>query len=329
LVSLDIEPKISIIIVNLNGKDNLSDCLQSIKKNEYKKIEIILVDNNSSDESISYVETNFPEVRIIKLEKNYGFAEPNNIGAKKATGEFLFFLNNDTIIQSNTISELVKTFAQDPKIAICQSLLLKTNGDVDSSGDFVNTLGIAFSSKEKITEIKPILSARGAAMMMRTKQFWELGGFDKKYFASFEDVDIGWRAWIWGFKVMLVPNSTVYHKGGQTVSKLNDVIRFHGVKNTMVMNLANLESPLTLNRVLSIFYIILRRKYSVNNSLNSEALVCFPSIQTTIRGLLWVLKNLKYVQNKRNKVNSRRIRTTKQLIELGLIIKNNNDKKIH
>ena len=248
---------------------------------------------------------------------------------KKATGEFLLFLNNDTIVKTNFISELVKVINTDSKIAICQSFLLKPNGEIDSSGDFVDTLGRAYSSRKKVSEVREILGARGAAMLIRKESFFDLGKFDKSFFASFEDVDMGWRAWLWGYRVVLVPSSVVYHTGGQTIKNISDEIRFHGIKNTMVMNLANLESPLTLNRVLSIFYIILRRKYSVNNSLNSEALVCFPSIKTTIRGLFWVLKNLKYVQNKRNKVNSRRIRTTKQLIELGLIIKNNNDKKIH
>ena len=236
---------VSVIIVNYNGKTYLEECLKSLSKISYNEYEVILVDNNSEDSSVEFVKANYPEVRIIKLDQNYGFAEPNNLGAKNAKGDLLLFLNNDTLVTPDFLTELVK-MTSDPKIAIFQSLLLKPNGDVDSSGDFVNTLGIAYSSKTKPTEPKTILSGRGAAIMIRKNKFWELGGFDQNYFASLEDVDLGWRAWIMGYKVVLVPSSIVYHKGGQTVNRLDSVIRFHGVKNTLLLILANFELRLII-----------------------------------------------------------------------------------
>jgi len=194
---------VSIIIINYNGKHHLEKCLKSLIQIDYKNYEIILVDNNSSDDSINFVKKFYPSVGIIQLEKNYGFAEPNNIGAKRATGEFLLFLNNDTIVKSNFISELVNVINTDSKIVICQSFLLKPNEEIDSSGDFVDTLGRAYSSRKKVSEVREILSARGAAMLVRKESFFDLGKFDKKFFASFEDVDIGWRAWLWGYRVIL------------------------------------------------------------------------------------------------------------------------------
>jgi len=176
-------PLVSVIIVNYNGKSNLEDCLASLTKIDYKNYEIILVDNNSTDTSVEYVKNIYPAITIIKLNDNYGFAEPNNIGAKNAKGEFLLFLNNDTKVNPNFIGEMVKVLEHDPKIAICQSLLLKPNGEVDSGGDFIDTLGRAYSSKNKVNEVKKILSARGASMMARKDSFWDLGGFDKKFFA--------------------------------------------------------------------------------------------------------------------------------------------------
>ena len=178
-------PLVSVIIVNYNGKHHLEKCLPSLNAIDYSNVETILVDNNSTDGSIEFVEKSFSSIKITKLDKNYGFAEPNNIGAKIAKGEFILFLNNDTMVTSNFITELVKVINQDPKNVICQSLLLKSNGEVDSSGDFVDTLGIAYSSKNKTTEVKEILSARGACMLIRKKSFIELGGFDKNFFASF------------------------------------------------------------------------------------------------------------------------------------------------
>ena len=189
-------PKISIIIVNYNGKELLQKCLESLFKTDYENFEVILVDNNSTDGSIEFVTKNYPKIIVIKLDSNKGFAEPNNVGAKIAKGEHLLFLNNDTVTTSNFISEMIKVLEKDQRVAICQSLLLRPNGDVDSSGDFIDKIGIVYNSKTKIDQIKEVSSARGACMMIRKKIFDKLGGFDEKFFFSFEDFDLGWRSWI-------------------------------------------------------------------------------------------------------------------------------------
>ncbi len=315
-------PLVSVIIVNYNGKTYLEKCLESLMKINYKNYEIILVDNNSTDTSIEFVKNTYPSITIIKLNDNYGFAEPNNIGAKNAKGDYLLFLNNDTEVNADFIEEMVKVLKQDPKIAICQSLLLKPNGDVDSSGDFIDTLGRAYSSKNKVNEVKKILSARGASMMVRKDSFWDLGGFDKKFFASFEDVDLGWRAWVWGYKIVLVPSSIVYHKGGQTVKQLSSQVRFHGVKNSLIIRLSNFETSLATSSIIKSFGIILLRKtFGVSLVKNPAEIFPPPSIQIILRGTMWVAKNFGYVLAKRKNVNSRRKRTTKDLLNLGLITK--------
>jgi len=315
-------PLVSVIIVNYNGKSYLEECLASLSKIEYKNYEIILVDNNSTDTSVEYVKNTYPAITIIKLNDNYGFAEPNNIGAKNAKGEFLLFLNNDTEVSQNFIGEMVKVLEHDPKIAICQSLLLKLNGEVDSSGDFIDILGRAYSSKDKVNEVKKILSARGASMMVRKDSFWDLGGFDKKFFASFEDVDLGWRAWIWGYKIVLVPNSIVYHKGGQTVKKQLSDVRFHGVKNSLVIRLTNFETTLAASSIFKTFgFFLLRRTFGISVVNDHEEIFPLPSIKTVFRGTMWVIKNLGYVLAKRKKVNHRRKTSSKDLLNLGLITK--------
>jgi GT2 family glycosyltransferase len=315
-------PLVSIIIVNYNGKTYLEECLSSLEKIDYKNYEIILVDNNSTDTSVEYVKNTYPSITIIKLNRNYGFAEPNNIGAKNAKGDYLLFLNNDTTVNPNFISEMVNVLEQDPQIAICQSLLLKPNGEVDSSGDFVDTLGRAYSSKNKENEVKKILSARGASMMVRKDSFWDLGGFDKRFFASFEDVDLGWRAWIWGYKIVLVPNSIVYHKGGQTVKQHLSEIRFHGVKNSLIIRLTNFETGLATTSIFKTLGVILFRKsFGLSLVEDHEEIFPLPSVKIILRGVMWVAKNFRYVLAKRKNVNSRRKRTTKDLLNLGLITK--------
>ena len=313
-------PLVSVIIVNYNGKHHLEKCLPSLNAIDYTNVETILVDNNSTDGSIEFVEKSFSSIKITKLDKNYGFAEPNNIGAKIAKGEFILFLNNDTMVTSNFITELVKVINQDPKNVICQSLLLKSNGEVDSSGDFVDTLGRAYSSRNKTTEVKEILSARGASMLIRKKSFIELGGFDKNFFASFEDVDIGWRAWIWGYKVVLAPNSIVYHIGGQTTKNISAKVKFHGVKNSLILRMTNFEASLSIKSISKFLFVgFMRKNFGVSVISDPAKALPIPSYNLIFHGMWWVLKNLNYVLAKRKMVNSRRVRTTKELIEKGLI----------
>jgi len=286
---------------------------------DYENYEVILVDNNSTDDSIEFVKNTYPSVIIIKLDKNYGFAEPNNIGAKNARGDFLLFLNNDTKVKPNFISEMIKSVEKDSKIAICQSLLLKPDGDIDSSGDFLDSRGLSYSSKNKVTHVKKILSAKGASMMVRKDSFLELGGFDKKFFASFEDVDLGLRAWIWGYEVVLVPQSVVYHSGGQTTQQ-TPMIKFHGAKNSLILRLVYFEPIYAISSITKLFFAIFFNKF-VRISQDHESIPSLPSLQIIFRGAMWVLKNLRYVNDKRKKVNSKRVRSTRDLIKIGLITK--------
>jgi len=316
------EPLVSIIIVNYNGKEYLEKCLKSLMKIAYKNYEIIIVDNNSTDDSLEFVKNKYPSIIIIKLDKNHGFAEPNNIGAKIAKGDFLLFLNNDTVVNPNFLEKMVNVLNKDSKIAICQSLLLKPNNDIDSSGDFVDELGRAYSSRKKLTDVKEILCARGASMMVKKDPFWDLGGFDKKFFASFEDVDICWRAWLWGYKVVLVPDSIVYHKGGSTVQNMSSEVRFHGVKNSLVLRLTNFETSFALSSIMKSFFIVLARKlFKVDVVPDPEESLPLPSFGILLHGVGWVFKNISYVTSKRKEVNSRRVVSTNDLLKKQLITK--------
>ena len=319
---MDENTLVSVIIVNYNGKNHLEKCLESLMKINYNNYEVILVDNNSSDGSIQFIEKFYPSIRLIKLKDNLGFAEPNNIAVKEAKGDLVLFLNNDTTVDPNFISEMIKVIKNDPKIAICQSLLLKPDGTVDSSGDFLTTLGRAYSSKEKPEQVREIFSPRGASMLVKKNIFIELGGFDKKFFVSFEDVDIGWRAWIWGYRVVVVPNSIVYHVGGQTVKTISSEIQFHGVKNNLVMRYTNFELHYAISSLIKFFFsLLLRKSTGISVIHDSQEFAPLPSFGILIRGLIWPLKNFKYVLEKRKKVNSRRVVSTKNLLEKKLIKK--------
>jgi GT2 family glycosyltransferase len=330
---MNTKPLVSIIIVNYNGRNLLENCFKSLEKVIYSNFEIILVDNNSDDDSIQYIKENYPETMVIKLDENYGFAKPNNIGSEKAKGQYLLFLNNDTIVTPNFIDELVNAIEDDPQIGICQSLLLKSNDEVDSSGDFVDDIGIAFSSHEKSSKIREILSAKGASMIMRKSLFVKLGGFDEKFFVSFEDVDLGWRSWIIGCKVVLIPRSVVYHLGGQTAKEMKKEIAFHGFKNQLAMKFTNFESSMAVRTIL-LFYIIygtqtlrvffdylFKGKTKIQATKYENTIAAKPNFSAIVKGMLWNWANLKYLIEKHRFLEKNRKYSTKDLMDKNIIIK--------
>ncbi|RZD41116.1 MAG: hypothetical protein CXT78_11620 [Thaumarchaeota archaeon] len=324
-------PKISIIIVNYNGKSLLEQCLESLFKVNYDNFEIILVDNNSTDGTVDFVTKNYPSVILIKLDSNKGFAEPNNIGSKIAKGEYLLFLNNDTIVTSNFISELVTEMENDPKIAISQSLLLKLDGSIDSSGDFIDKLGVVYNSKTEVDEIREISSARGASMLVRTSIFKKLNGFDEKFFVSFEDVDIGWRAWILGYRVILNPSSIVYHHGGTTIKKIKSEIAFHGFKNQLSMKITNFEPGIALKNLIKFFVVYGIREIkiwfdykihgitSMSSTKYENNIAPKPSFKIIFNSIWWIISNQKYLIKKQRNVNSNRRISTKQLEKMNIL----------
>ena len=324
-------PKVSIIIVNYNGKHHLDPCLESLSKINYANIEIIIVDNNSTDDSVSFISTNFPDLILIKLNKNKGFAEPNNIASKVATGDLLLFLNNDTIVTPSFLSELVKSIQQNPNVGICQSLLLKPDESIDSSGDFIDTLGVVYNSKTQISEIREISSARGASMMIKKNIFDQLEGFDEKFYFSFEDVDLSWRCWIAGYKILVIPKSIVYHLGGQTYQKVKNNMAFHGFKNQLSMKITNFEPTLAMKNMIKFFIIYGIRELKIWFDYNTHGktklsstkyennIASSPSFKIIFNSIWWIICNQKYLTQKQRKVNSTRKVSTKQLEKMNIL----------
>lgn len=239
-----LQPLVSIVIVNYNGKAYLKECLQSLRDVEYTHIEILLVDNGSSDDSLAYVRRHFPSVKIIECKENSGFAGGNNIGMKKARGAYILMLNNDTKVNKNFIGELVNVFEHDKSIGAAQSKLLMMDDPalLDSVGAFQTPIGFlyhyGYAKKNTSTYEKSITlySAKGACMMVRRDVLERIlidgDVFDKNYFAYFEETDLCHRIWLAGYKVVFVPTSIVLHKMGATSQQMdNAFVQFHSFKN--------------------------------------------------------------------------------------------------
>lgn len=313
-------PLVSIVIVNYNGQKFLEKCLQSLTQTNYKNYEIIVIDNNSTDDSIDFIKNNFLKIQLLELNKNFGFAIPNNMGAKIAKGKYLVFLNNDTTVTPDWLTELVSALENNNEITIGQSLLVLPNGNIDSSGDYIDEIGRAYSSTDHPKEIRHILSARAACMILRKDIFLDMGGFDENYFASFEDIEFGWRAWLWGYTVSLIPKSIVYHLGGQTIEKIPDVISFHGVKNNILLRLTNFDRLDLLKSLFWMISILFFKKFfriSIVNNRNQKYKI--PSTKIIFKAIYWILKNQNLISQKRKTLKSRQVISNEKLRNMGLI----------
>ena len=245
------KPLVSVIIVNWNGRKYLNDCLSSLAKVSYKKVEIIFVDNASTDDSVSFVKKHYPYFKIVINSKNLGFAEGQEVAFRNAKGEALLLLSMDTIVEKNLIDELVKTLYASNKIGVVQPkiLLYPEKNLIDSIGSFFLMNGDLYHyGREKDHTIavynKPmeIFSAKGACILFKRSVLEKTGLFDKDYFAYFEETDLCMRIWLSGYKIIYTPRTTVYHKGGGSSKQMaSSFILFHSYKNGISTYIKNLS----------------------------------------------------------------------------------------
>ncbi len=208
-------PVLTVIVLNWNGAGFLPRCFQSLREQTLRNFQVLLVDNNSTDDSIVLTKRDFPEVDVLDLGENLGYAEANNRAAAQSHATYLLFLNNDTYLDSTALELLVVTADKQPDTAILAPTQRSYNGTLTlSCGMGVDILGFpAFGNPHAGN----VFYADGAALFIRRSVFKELEGFDPHYFIFFEEQDLCWRAWLRGYRVGIVPQSVVYHEAGGTV----------------------------------------------------------------------------------------------------------------
>tara|TARA_B100000029_G_scaffold93098_1_gene83050 strand:- start:71 stop:1111 length:1041 start_codon:yes stop_codon:yes gene_type:complete len=212
------ESLVSIIILNYNAGKLLLNCVESIKKSKYNNLEIIVVDNISSDNSQTECKEKFPDIKLIQNDENFGYCEGNNIGIRNAKGEYIIILNPDTIVEENSINELVSAYKKigdglfQPKI-----LSLHEEDILQSTGNMIQIFGFGFAKDkgEKNTKqeekIEKIGYASGTCLFTSKRIFEKIGYFDKFLFLYHDDLDLGWRAAQIGINSYYVPKSKIFH----------------------------------------------------------------------------------------------------------------------
>jgi GT2 family glycosyltransferase len=212
-------PSVSIIVLNWNGRPYLAECLESLRSQSYDgPHQVVLVDNGSQDGSADMVEASFPEVRLIRSPVNLGFAAGNNLAARQLDTELLAFLNNDTRTDPNWLDELVRSVTEASDVASAGGRILSWDGktvDFIGGGATLTGLGMQFGYGQPASVDAPagdILFACGGSMIVKRDAYLQVGGLDDDYFLFYEDVDLGWRFWLAGYRVRYAPGAIMFHR---------------------------------------------------------------------------------------------------------------------
>jgi len=210
---------LSILVLNWNGKNWLDKCIQSILLQTNQEFELIIIDNNSSDESRSIIQK-YSQVHLVALKHNLGYAGAYNVACKMARGEWLLLLNNDTWLEQHFVAE----FNSICQGAFCADILAPRIKDYEGRGEGVCGVGMDIFGYPGFGDAGTprLFYADGCALMIRKQVFFELNGFDSEYFIFYEDVDLCWRARLRNFVIEPAPNLTVYHYGGGIMGGLGD-----------------------------------------------------------------------------------------------------------
>lgn len=212
-------PSVSVLIMNWNGKHYLTQCIDSILAQTYPNIEIILMDNGSTDGSADFVRQRYPAVTVVRNQRNLGTAEGNNEAVRHASGDYLFLINNDAWLSgADVIGILIESAARNPSAAIIGCQVLNVDGSLQDIGEKLDKLGfpagIAPPSDPLPLVIDDLFFACNCAVLMPARRFRELGGYDGRYFWSHEEADLAWRARLRGYTVLTETGAVVFHVGG-------------------------------------------------------------------------------------------------------------------
>lgn len=299
----ELKPIASVIIVNYNNGEELIRCIDSVFANSPLDIEVILVDNDSRDESDIRAAALFPQIQLVHNIKNNGFGAGNNLGACGARGKYLVFLNPDTIVAGGWLRALIKAMEANPKVGLATSkvLLLKNPHQINTCGNNVHMSGLTMcrgmgSPADDYNQQEYVDAISGAAFAIRRDLYETLGGFDPMFFLYLEDTDLSWRTHLAGYRCLFVPESVVYHDYTLTFGPRKT---FYLERNRYLMLLKSLSwttllvllPVLLLAEVITWGFELTRDRRNWTNKLQAYA---------------WVISNWKAIMQQRHQIQKMR-----------------------
>ena len=242
--------KLAIVILNWNGAAMMRQYLPTVLEHSRQEATVYVADNASTDDSLELLRRDFPEVRLIVLDKNWGFAEGYNKALSQISAEYFLLLNSDIEVTPHWLTPLLQFMDQHADVAACQPKLLSIYNKVmfeyaGASGGFLDRFGYPYCRGRVFETVErdngqydtpaDVLWATGAALLVRSKDYWDCGGLDGRFFAHNEEIDLCWRLRIRGRRIVCLPQSRVYHVGGGTLPKSNPMKTFLNFRNNLTM----------------------------------------------------------------------------------------------
>ena len=304
-------PLVSVIVLNYNAGELLLNCIESIKKSSYKNLEIIVVDNISTDKSQKICKEKHPDIKLIQNNKNFGYCEGNNIGIREAKGDYIVILNPDTIVEPNCIDELISAYNKfgeglyQPK-----HLSLNEKTIYMSAGNMLNIFGFGYAREKgnkdqnQLNEIEEIGYASGTCLFTSSNVLKKVGLFDPFIFLYHDDLDLGWRASQLGIKSYYVPTSLIYH--AESYSLKWNAEKFYWLERNRKYCILTHYSKQTYSKIFPKLLVVdffVWIFYLTKGFLRSK-----------IRAELDIIKNRKAIQTKYEELESKKIISDKELI---------------
>ncbi|HSD98637.1 MAG TPA: glycosyltransferase family 2 protein [Patescibacteria group bacterium] len=308
-------PTVSIIILNYNGRKRLEICLKSLKQITFKNKEIIVVNNGSTDDSAIFLKKNYPQIKVVEIRKNRGFAGGTNTGVRYAKGKYVLLLNNDTKVTPHFLETLVSDMEKDITLGAVQPQirsmiypkLLDSVGSFFTSTGFLYHFGYYKPYKNKLYN-SPLYaySIKGACVLMRKKEYMILGGMDEDFVCYVEETDLCHRIWLSGKKVLYEPKSYIYHWGGGDMQVMTKdyVTMYRSFKNRILSYIKNLSFyelikilPMTI--LFSEGFVLL----TIASGSMQRALGAQTGVLVALLQLPMTIKKRQYIQKKIRKVS--------------------------
>lgn len=326
MISKNLEkPLVSILIVNFNGLRFLKTCFDSLRECTYPNLEIIFIDNASTDGSADFVNKNYPDVKILRNKENYMFARGNNEGMKIASGKYICLLNNDVEVDPGFIEPVIEILEEKPEIGACQSKLLEMQNRshleyTGACGGYIDWFGYTFLRGRIMNETEPdegqydeslpLFWASGACMFLRKDALDQYEILDEDFQLHMEEIDLCWRLRLDGWLIYSIPASMVWHYGGGTLSHENPAKVYYNFRNNIFMLAKNLS---TLNLIIR---LPLRYVLDFVAFVRSLIVFQFSMAMAILKAYGWLLVHIGLIWKKRRQVQDQRQASDRDVLSL-------------